>query len=88
MLQTQLTINNRMVQSEKKYFTPGTSNGEVDVVFHVTGLDLAGGRYVCYEELFYNGTSIAEHKDKFDDNQTFYVPDMVTSAMEIAAVPL
>ena len=77
-----VTINNRMVQSEKKYFTPGTSNGEVDVVFHVTGLDLAGGRYVCYEELFYNGTSIAEHKDKFDDNQTFYVPDMVTSAMD------
>ncbi len=77
-----VTINNRMVQSEKKYFTPGTSNGEVDVVFHVTGLDLAGGRYVCYEELFYNGTSIAEHKEKFDDNQTFYVPDMVTSAMD------
>lgn len=77
-----VTINNRMVQSEKKYFTPGTSNGEVDVVFHVTGLDLAGGRYVCYEELFYNGTSIAEHKDKFDDNQTFYVPDIVTSAMD------
>ena len=77
-----VTINNRMVQSEKKYFTPGTSNGEVDVVFHVTGLDLAGGRYVCYEELFYNGTSIADHKDKFDDNQTFYVPDMVTSAMD------
>lgn len=38
-------INQRAVQSEEKYFTPGTANGEVDVVFHVTGLDLAGGRY-------------------------------------------
>lgn len=76
-------INQRAVQSEEKYFTPGTANGEVDVVFHVTGLDLAGGRYVVYEELFLNGVSIAEHKDFYDENQTFYVPSMVTSAYDI-----
>lgn len=76
-------INQRAVQSEEKYFTPGTANGEVDVVFHVTGLDLAGGRYVVYEELFLDGVSIAEHKDFYDENQTFYVPSMVTSAYDI-----
>ncbi len=76
-------INQRAVQSEEKYFTLGTANGEVDVVFHVTGLDLAGGRYVVYEELFLDGVSIAEHKDFYDRNQTFYVPSMVTSAYDI-----
>ena len=76
-------INQRAVQSEEKYFTLGTANGEVDVVFHVTGLDLVGGRYVVYEELFLDGVSIAEHKDFYDENQTFYVPSMVTSAYDI-----
>ena len=57
--------------------------GEVDVVFHVTGLDLAGGRYVIYEEVFLDGVSIAEHKDFYDENQTFYVPRLVTSAYDI-----
>lgn len=76
-------INQRAVQSEEKYFTPGAANGEVDVVFHVTGLDLVGGRYVVYEELFLDGVSIAEHKDFYDENQTFYVPSMVTSAYDI-----
>ncbi len=55
-------INQRAVQSEEKYFTPGTANGE---------------------ELFLNGVSIAEHKDFYDENQTFYVPSMVTSAYDI-----
>lgn len=47
------------MQSDEKYFTLGTPNGEVDVVFHVTGIDLAGGRYVVYEELFLDGVSTA-----------------------------
>lgn len=72
-----------MMQSEEKYFTPGTPNCEEDVVFHVTGIDLAGGRYVVYEELFPDGVSIAEHKDFYDENQTFYVPKLVTSAYDI-----
>lgn len=78
-------INQRAVQSEEKYFAPGTANGEVDVVFHVTGLDLAGGRYVVYEELFLDGVSIAEHKDFYDENQTFYVPRLVTSAHDVSS---
>ena len=30
-----------------------------------------------------NGVSIAEHKDFYDGNQTFYVPSMVISAYDI-----
>ena len=75
-------INQRQVQSEQKYFTPGSPNGDVQVVFHVTGIDLAGGRYVIYEELFLDGVSIAKHKSFYDDNQTFYVPRMATSVKD------
>ena len=71
-----------VVQSDTKYFTPGAKNGEVDVVFHVDGLDLAGGRYVVYEEVFLNGSSVASHMDIKDKDQMFNIIDMRTSAKD------
>lgn len=77
-------VNQKQVQSDKKSFTPGSPNGETQVVFHVNNLELAGGRYVVYEELFLDGISIASHKEKWDRDQTFYVPDVHTSAKDTA----
>lgn len=60
---------------------PGqTTTGSVEVNFWLDGKILEGGTYVIYEELFYNGVSIAEHKDENDENQKFYVPRIVTNA--------
>ena len=77
-------VNQKQVQSDKKSFTPGSPNGETQVVFHVNNLELAGGRYVVYEELFLDGISIASHKEEWDRDQTFYVPDVHTSAKDTA----
>ena len=57
------------------------TTGSVSVNFWLDGKVLEGGSYVIYEELFYNGVSIAEHKDDNDENQKFYVPRIVTNAM-------
>ena len=72
----------QIVQSDTKYFTPGDKNGEVDVVFHIDGLNLAGGRYVVYEEVFLNGSSVTSHMDINDKDQMFNIIDMTTSAKD------
>lgn len=70
------------VQSDTKYFTPGSRSGEVDVVFHMDGPELAGGRYVVYEEVFLNGSSVAAHMDINDKDQMFNIIGMKTSAKD------
>ena len=64
------------------YFTPEEANGTQDVTFQFSGESLEGKTVVAYEELFYNGVSIEEHKDINDEGQTMYLPKVRTTALD------
>ncbi len=61
-------------------FTPEKSDGTAEVVFRFNGSGLAGKTLVVYEELFWQGKSIAEHKVIGDEGQTVYFPSIATTA--------
>nr|WP_303182454.1 VaFE repeat-containing surface-anchored protein [Lachnoclostridium phocaeense] len=64
-------------------FTAGGTDGETALTFTVPD----GGRYegltfVCLEELFYNGVSVAEHKDASDEAQSVHIPKIRTQIID------
>ena len=63
-------------------FTARSVNGKVNVEFTFDASQLYGQSLVVFEELAFNGTIIAEHKDFEDDNQTVKIntPSISTSA--------
>lgn len=66
-------------------FTVGNSeDGYQDLDFTIDTTTLAGHSIVVYEELIYNGTVVAEHKERTDDQQTVYVIDFGTTAVDKA----
>lgn len=50
------------------------------MAFQFDGSGCAGETLVVYEELLYNGESVAEHKDTEDPRQVIYFPDAETTA--------
>lgn len=63
-------------------FVPDKKEGSVKVVFKFKGVDLAGETLVAYEDLLYQGRSIAEHKELGDEEQTIYLPWIATKAVD------
>lgn len=66
----------------KTTFTPAKKDGSVEIVFKFDGSGLKGKTLTAYEELFYNGKSVAEHKDAEDKEQTIYFPEIATAATD------
>lgn len=54
-------------------------NVEIDMS---TAVDIAGHDIVVYEYIYYNGTLCAKHTDINDTDQTIYVPDCKTTAID------
>ncbi len=61
-------------------FTPAKTKGSLELAFQFDGSGCAGETLVVYEELLYNGESVAEHKDTEDPRQVIYFPDAETTA--------
>lgn len=63
-------------------FVPDKSEGEAEVIFNIDTSKLAGTEVVVFEDLSYNGSSIAKHQDIEDKKQTITVtnPKLGTTA--------
>ena len=75
------------IENGKVLFTPAGHSGEVisgtiTIGFKVDASDLAGEKLVVGETVEYNGKEIAVHADLHDDDQTVYVPDGRTEAVD------
>lgn len=60
-------------------FSPAKTKGSLELAFRFDGSGCAGETLVVYEELLYNGESVAEYKDTEDSRQVIYFPDTVTA---------
>ncbi|MCM1273688.1 MAG: VaFE repeat-containing surface-anchored protein, partial [Clostridium sp.] len=65
-------------------FTAETADGSVDVTFKFDAVALSGKTAVVFESLYHNGTEIAVHADIEDEDQTFYIPGITTTARDAA----
>jgi len=69
-----LLINGKEVTA-KRSFVAETSNGSIDIEFHLDASSLAGQSVVVFEDLYFNGYKIASHADIEDEGQTIEYPD-------------
>ena len=60
-------------------FTPETSSGKVDVTFTFDSSLLQNTTLVAFEELKYDGITVATHNDINDVDQTVNIPDIRTT---------
>ena len=76
-----LTVNGEEIRVKQK-FTPKEADGSVTVEFTLDSLAIAGKQAVVFEELYFDGLLIAEHRDISDEGQTvgFLTPMIGTSA--------
>ena len=70
--------------SASKKFTPKTADGTVDVEFIFNATEFANHDLVVYETLLINKIEINRHENPDDENQTMYVPEIKTTAADIA----
>ena len=78
MAETHSTFSNiETVETENTVSTK--VNVEIDMS---TAVDIAGHDIVVYEYIYYNGTLCAKHTDINDTDQTIYVPDCKTTAID------
>ena len=75
------TPDNKDITVEKE-FKAASADGSVEVKFAFDGSQMAGKTIVVFEEVYFNGHLIAEHKDLQDSNQTIYVPDIGTTLVD------
>ncbi len=62
-------------------FTPDKADGEQDVTFTFDASELGGTKTVVFEKLAVDGTVIAKHEDKTDEDQTVEIaPSLKTTA--------
>jgi hypothetical protein len=62
-------------------FTPKEDSGAVEVKFTFNASELIGTTLVAFEKLFYNDIEIANHEDLTDEDQTDYIPNILTEAL-------
>lgn len=69
-------------------FVPEESSGTVAASFTLDATQLVGHSLVCFEELFFEGVLVAEHKDIEDESQTVTItppePEIGTTATDAA----
>ena len=78
-----VTVDGKEVTADAK-FTPDKTDGSVDVEFHFDATKYAGHALVAYEELYVEGKLVADHKNPDDEEQTVYVPEIGTTAVDSA----
>lgn len=65
-----------------KTFVAPVSNGTVDVEFVIDASQYKGKTIVVFEDLMLNDVPVAQHHDLKDENQTLYVPELKTVALD------
>ena len=70
------------IKSDLK-FTPTEANGYVDVTFEVDRSKVVGKQTVCFEELYWEGNLLADHRIIDSPDQTVTTPDVGTTATDI-----
>ncbi|MBP3898066.1 MAG: VaFE repeat-containing surface-anchored protein [Mogibacterium sp.] len=78
------TTGNLTDISATKKFTPKTADGTVDVEFTFDATELANHDLVVYETLLINNIEINKHEEPDDEDQTMYVPEIKTTATDVA----
>jgi hypothetical protein len=66
----------------KVKFIPETSSGTVDITFKFSGVTLKNTTLVAFESISYAGVELATHADIEDEDQTVYIPEIKTSALD------
>ena len=69
---SELLVDGEKVTSEVT-FTPDAKDGTVNMLFKLNASDLRGKELVVYEELYYQGELVGDHKDIDDEGQTVRV---------------
>ncbi|NLJ94562.1 MAG: VaFE repeat-containing surface-anchored protein [Clostridiaceae bacterium] len=67
-----LLINGKEVRAEETFIAK-TQDGTVELTFTFDSTGLEGKEFVVFEELYYKGELIAEHKDLEDPDQTIEI---------------
>ncbi len=76
-----LKVNGEKVTATKT-FTPTESEGYVELAFTLDASALAGKTTVAFEDLKYDGKTVAVHKDIKDKDQTVRFPEVRTTAAQ------
>ena len=76
-----LTVNGEEVTAEKT-FTAEEADGSIILEFTFNSLALSGKHVVAFEDLTYEGVSIAGHEDLEDEDQTISYPELHTNAAD------
>lgn len=66
----------------QRMFVPEDNDGTVDVTFRFQAETLEGRTGVFYEEVYYNGAMVADHKEQSDTNQDIHFPMIRTEALD------
>ena len=66
----------------QRMFVPEDNDGTVDVTFRFQAETLEGRTGVFYEEVYYNGVLVADHKELSDTNQDIHFPMIRTEALD------
>lgn len=72
----------KVLASNEVVFKADKSKGTVDLSVSVDTTKLEGKALVFFEELYEGSEKKAEHKDKNDENQRIYVPQIHTTALD------
>lgn len=76
-----LTVNGEEVTAEKT-FTAEKADRSIILEFTFNSLALSGKHVVAFEDLTYEGVSIAGHEDLEDEDQTISYPELHTNAAD------
>lgn len=76
-----LLVDGKEVTSQTD-FTPDKEDGEVTVSFKFNGEGLEGKTLVVAEEVYCDGTLVADHKDLSSKEQTIYIPKIGTTSSD------
>lgn len=68
-------LNQQAIANSQVEFVPTQSSGVVEVEFNINGNSLGGQFLVVFEELYFEDTRIASHKDINDKQQTVSIID-------------
>ena len=79
-----LLVDGKEVTAEKT-FTAEKADGEVELTFTISTLDLAGETIVAFEKVLYNDIPVAVHEDLEDEDQSVDIPEVGTKAKDQAS---
>lgn len=78
VVEFEITSGDELITATKS-FTAESENGEIDIDFTFSGLDMKGYEVVAYEYLYIEGNDnpVTKHEDINDENQTVKFTDIV-----------